>query len=206
MTPSENPAHPAAVDASHEKNSTVTSAIPGIRQSLRAIVVGCALATAGVGGYIGYTHCTRHAALRDGVPFFDRTPDGKIDGKELVYVDEVTGEEIRATIHLDAQTLLLEINGETFISRETIRPFIVSIRKAGRMIVVDLAFESTIEVPSQTICVVGKTARVMPHGEIIVSSAYELKGPICLVPKMTTKGTRIAPLVRTVPNGQRVLQ
>lgn len=71
---------------------------------------------------------------------------------------------------------------------------------------VDLAFESTIKVPSQTICVIGKTAKIMPHGEIIVSSEYELRGPICLVPKMTTKGRHVAPLVRTVPNGQRVLQ
>lgn len=104
MTPSENPAHSSAINTAHEKNLPVTSAISGIRKSLRAIVLGCALTAAVTGAYIGYIHCTRHAVLRDGVPYFDRTPDGKIDGKELVYVDEVTREEVRAKFILDTHS------------------------------------------------------------------------------------------------------
>ena len=208
MTPPEHSEPLSITEASSESTAIVTGSSSLIRKGFRTLFTATAIGLTAVGGYVGYQQF-RELEQReyiDGTPFFAAIPDGDIVGKTLIYVDDETGERVRATFHMDADTLSVEVNGEMFQSRQSVRAFIVGIRKVGRTIVADLAIpESTIEIPAQSICAIGKAANASATQEIVVSSDFHITGPASLIPNLKKRGTHHAPLVRVIPIG-RIIQ
>ncbi|MSR86704.1 hypothetical protein EXS70_00840 [Candidatus Peribacteria bacterium] len=196
---------PAIPERVAEKKPAVQQTSSWLQKTLRALFVGSAMAVSAV-GYLAYRSSGESTEAVDIGNLFSTSPDGDIVGKELVFVDDETGERYRATFFMDAENLWVEINGETFSGRDSIRPFVTKIRKSGQMIVADLMTESTVEVPSQMVCTIGKAAKTAESNTITIFSAYRLRGPICLVPGIRTKGVQVVPLVRMLKSEERPIQ